>query len=112
MESSGGQRLKERTREAEHPDEDSAAATNQNPDGLCRKTPGTHTHTHTGLSGLTVGLGLTLNVKCCRCLFLIGRVRCIDSNCRRMRRPCTTSSLPSPGNTMMFPIKALKSEWE
>lgn len=54
MESAGGQRLQQRQRAAQHPDENSAAAANQRPAGLHWKTAGrdapTHSDTHICLS--------------------------------------------------------------
>lgn len=40
MESSGGQRLQERQRETQHPDQKPPTQTHQRSAGCCRKTPG------------------------------------------------------------------------
>lgn len=118
LESSGRQRLKERQRETQHPDQDSAAPTDQRPEGLHRETTGR------GLLSLYVFVynwfvdwfkhhhhTLTWSwLKCFRCLFLIGPARCINSNCPRMNRRCMMWSLPNPGNNNLSYLLNLRKD--
>lgn len=70
VESSGGQRLQERQRATQHPDQDSAAPTNQKPTGQHRKTTGRETHTQTPWTSVFMVAHQEIHLLLGVCLFL------------------------------------------